>query len=101
MIATDEVVANVLDYSGASSVQVAAQVHDGVVGIQVSDDGAPFDPTGGAAPDTTLSVEARGVGGLGIHLIQKLMDRVAYERVGGMNRLSFSKSYDLVSNSKA
>ena len=32
------------------------------------------------SPDTTLSLEEREVGGLGIHLVRKMMDEVAYER---------------------
>jgi len=100
MIAADEVVSNVLDYGDAGSVQVTADVRDGRVTVQVIDDGAAFDPTAAAAPDTGLSVEERGIGGLGIHLVRKLMDEVAYARIGETNRLRFSKAYDLVSSSR-
>jgi len=100
MIAADEVVANVLDYSDAGSVAVTAQVREGRVAVQVVDDGAAFDPIAAVAPDTSQSVEARGIGGLGIHLVRKLMDEIGYERAGGANRLRFSKSYDAVSPSR-
>ncbi len=100
MIAADEVLSNVLDYSGAARVDVAATAQDGRVAVEVADDGAPFDPTAAAAPDTSLDVDDRAVGGLGVLLVRKLMDEVGYARDGGRNRLRFSRSYDLVSPSR-
>jgi anti-sigma regulatory factor (Ser/Thr protein kinase) len=100
MIAADEVLSNVLDYSGAGRVDVTAAVRDGRVAMDVVDDGAPFDLTEAAAPDTTLGVEDRAIGGLGIHLVRKLMDEVRYAREGDTNKLSFSRPYDLVSPSR-
>ncbi len=94
LIAADEVVSNVLNHGGAApSVQVAARIADGQVTVSVTDDGAAFDPLVAAEPDTTLSLEDREIGGLGIHLVRKLMDNVGYERRGKYNRLQFSKSY--------
>ena len=92
MIAADEVLSNVVDHGGAATVQVTAGVRDGRVTVDVVDDGIPFDPTAAAAPDTSLEVEDRDVGGLGVHLVRKLMDEVAYRRDGDRNRLRFSKS---------
>ena len=48
-------------------------------------DGPPFDPFRQAAPDTTLSVADRPIGGLGIHLVRELMDEVSYERRDARN----------------
>ena len=50
------------------------------VTVVLTDDGPPFDPFGRDAPDTTLSVEDRPIGGLGIHLVLQLMDNVSYRR---------------------
>ena len=55
--------------------------------VVVSDDGPEFDPLAEAAPDTTLGVEERPIGGLGIALVRKLMDDVSYERRDGRNHL--------------
>ncbi len=57
----------------------------------VVDDGPEFDPLSAAQPDTTLGVENRPVGGLGIALVRRLMDEVAYERRDGRNRLRFER----------
>lgn len=92
MVAADEVLSNALDHSGARAIAVTAAVREGRVTVEVTDDGEPFDPTSAATPDTSLPVEERQIGGLGVHLVRRLMDDVRYERVGGCNRLSFSKS---------
>ncbi|MBU1374434.1 MAG: ATP-binding protein [Alphaproteobacteria bacterium] len=93
LIAADEVVSNALHHGGSPSVEVAGAVAEGRVTILIVDDGGAFDPLAAATPDTSLSVEDRDIGGLGIHLVRKMMDRVAYERRGKHNRLQFSKSY--------
>ena len=61
------------------------------VEIVFSDSGIPFDPTSRPAPDTTLAPGQRQVGGLGIHLVRKLMDEVTYEYQGGKNLLTVKK----------
>ena len=48
--------------------------------VTVEDEGAPFNPFARAAPDTTLSIEERQIGGLGIHLVKRIMDEVSYVR---------------------
>lgn len=99
MIAADEVLSNVIDHGGAGVVEVTAGATGGRVSVEVADDGAAFDPTAAATPDTDLDVDDRAVGGLGVHLVRRLMDEVAYAREDGRNRLRFSRSYDLVSPS--
>lgn len=94
MVAVDEVVSNILTHGGeALSVQVAAGADGRRAWVEIVDDGPPFDPTAAAAPDTALPVEDRDIGGLGIHLVRKLSDEVAYERRADRNRLRFSKTF--------
>ena len=57
----------------------------------ITDHGVAFDPTAKAEVDTTLPAEERSIGGLGIHLIRKIMDDVKYERVNDMNILTLNK----------
>jgi len=59
--------------------------------IIIKDGGKPFDPTAKEDPDTSLSVEERPIGGLGIFLIKKMMDEVHYERVQDKNHLTMTK----------
>ena len=60
--------------------------------ITIIDDGKEFDPTLKADPDITLSLEERPVGGLGIHLIKKIMNKVEYKRVENKNYLILIKN---------
>jgi len=100
LIAADEVISNALSHGGGPSVEVAGKVEGGQVTIRIIDDGVAFDPLAAAAPDTKLELEDREIGGLGIHLVRKMMDHVAYERRGKHNRLLFSKSFAPTSASR-
>jgi serine/threonine-protein kinase RsbW len=55
--------------------------------VVVADDGPEFDPLSATEPDTSLGVEERPIGGLGIALVRRLMDEIEYERREGRNRL--------------
>ena len=59
--------------------------------VTVEDEGLPFNPFARSAPDTTLSLEEREIGGLGIHLVRKMMDEVSYVRRTGRNVVNVVK----------
>jgi anti-sigma regulatory factor (Ser/Thr protein kinase) len=59
--------------------------------ITITDSGIPFDPTSRKEPDITLPVEERPIGGLGILLILKMMDKVEYARINNQNVLTLTK----------
>ncbi|GEM_PF-5884211 len=52
-----------------------------------SDDGMPFDPLQNAAPVLTADIEARPVGGLGLHFGCHFADDVGYRHRHGRNDL--------------
>lgn len=89
IVALDELLANALSHGQSGrdpcSVTVEVELDQERVTVIVTDDGTPFDPFGQDAPDTTLSVEKRPIGGLGIHLVGQLMDKVSYQRRDGHN----------------
>lgn len=60
--------------------------------IVVTDDGRPFNPLEAREPDTSLPIEQRPIGGLGIHLLRKMTDGMEYTRQNGKNRLTLRKS---------
>jgi serine/threonine-protein kinase RsbW len=95
-LALDEIVTNVISYGYADDAPHVIRVDVGVHGEEltatVEDDGLPFNPLDRAAPDTTAPIEDRAIGGLGIHLVRELMDRVRYDRIGDRNRLTIAKS---------
>jgi len=88
-VALDELLANALSHGAAGrdpcSVTVEVELDQERMTVTVTDDGTPFDPFGQDAPDTTLSVEERPIGGLGLHLVGQLMDKVSYQRRDGHN----------------
>lgn len=57
----------------------------------IEDDAPAFDPLSRAEVDTTLPLAARPIGGLGVHLVKKLMDRCAYERRDGLNVVTIER----------
>jgi len=95
-LVVEEALTNVCKYSGlgrAAAVEVACFEGEGVFAVEVSDDGKPFDPTALPAPDLAAPLERKPIGGLGVHLIRKLCDKVSYRREGERNvlRLEFGK----------
>lgn len=59
--------------------------------VQVEDDGKPFNPLEAAGPKVSQDLDSINIGGLGIHLVKKMMDAVDYQRVKGKNRLILKK----------
>ncbi len=51
-----------------------------------------FDPRDAKEPNTKTALKDRKVGGLGIHLVKNLMDRIEYRREEGRNFLSLTKN---------
>ncbi len=58
----------------------------------LKDQGIPFNPLEAKEADTTLGLEERPIGGLGIFLVRTLMSEVAYQRTSdGYNLLTMTK----------
>jgi serine/threonine-protein kinase RsbW len=55
--------------------------------VDLVDEGVPFDPLGVEEPDLRAPAGERQVGGLGIFLVRRVMDEVAYRRDGSSNIL--------------
>lgn len=96
LLAVEEVVTNVITHAypeGGGEVRVAVKELSVPRGLRliVADDGIAFDPLAIPDPDVSAPLEERQVGGLGILLIRRMMDRVAYERRGGENVLTMEK----------
>ena len=94
-LAVEEAVVNVMDYAYPvgleGDITICAKSNGKWLKFIISDEGVPFDPTEALQVDTTLSVEERPIGGLGIHLVRQLMDSINYERIDGTNTLTLRK----------
>ncbi|MGL6194045.1 MAG: SpoIIE family protein phosphatase, partial [Thermoguttaceae bacterium] len=63
--------------------------------LQFIDSGKQFDPLAKPDPDILLSVEERPIGGLGVFLVKKIADNLAYEYKNGHNILTIKKKLSL------
>ena len=92
----EEAVTNVILYAfpqdEVHTFTVSAEREGDLLTVVLRDNGVPFDPIKNAPQvDITQSAEERQIGGLGIFLIQELMDEVKYAREDGFNVLTMLK----------
>jgi anti-sigma regulatory factor (Ser/Thr protein kinase) len=59
--------------------------------VEVEDDGREFNPLTHPPVDTTTPLEQRAIGGLGVHMVRRLMDSVEYRREAGRNILVMTR----------
>ena len=94
-LALEEVVSNVILYAypeGTNgTVQIVANSDGQVLVFTITDQGKAFDPTQVTEADITLSAEERAIGGLGIFIVNQIMDNVSYRRENGQNILMLTK----------
>jgi anti-sigma regulatory factor (Ser/Thr protein kinase) len=85
----EEVVTNVINYAyqdlAADSIGVRVTLETGHAVVQIEDSGPPFDLSHAPEVDTDQPLKDRPIGGLGIHLVRQLAERVDYARVDGKN----------------
>ncbi len=91
----DELVTNVISYGfpqgGKHSLEVDLSLEGDMLSAVLTDDGKPFDPRQSPEPDMTCPLEDRPIGGLGIHLVRKLVETLDYERTEDRNILRFKR----------
>ena len=86
-LAVDEACTNIIDYSyGGESkkeIRVDCQITRDALEIRIEDSGKPFDISSvETSPDVSAPLSERQVGGLGIYLINNLMDDVQHQQAG-------------------
>ena len=94
----EEVFVNISSYAyhpeiGAATFCVEFEENPSAVLMTFIDGGKPYNPLEKPDPDTTLALEERDIGGLGIFLVKKNVDEVAYEYSGGNNILRLKKFF--------
>lgn len=97
-VAIDEIMSNIVRYAylgknGPATVKVIAKEDPNRVYVRFEDQGVPYNPLTNQDPDTTLSAEERGIGGLGVFIVKKTMDSVKYKYEDGKNILTMKKFY--------
>ena len=98
-VAVEEIFVNVASYAyapntGSVTVQMELQEHPRTVVITFIDSGIPYNPLAKEDPDVTLSAEERAIGGLGIYMVKKSMDKMEYEYTDQKNVLKMYKGIE-------
>ena len=97
-LAAEEIFVNIAHYAyapgtGSATVRLELFREEPAAALTFLDSGVPFDPLAKPDPDVTLAAEERGIGGLGIFMTKKTMDRVRYEYRDGQNVLRLEKRF--------
>ena len=80
--AIEELFTNMVKYNteGQYPIRIDLQTADGSLVVRISDvEVEPFDPTEAPDADTGQSAEERPIGKLGLHLVRRMVDGIAYQ----------------------
>ncbi len=92
----DELLSNIVCYAYLDEenheIEVEIDASKKRLKITIVDDGRAFNPLEADKPDTSLPLEERKIGGLGIHLVLNMVDELTYKRDGNRNIVVFTKS---------
>ena len=95
-LALDELFTNIISYGFKDEeehvIKVTIRPQNEELCLYIEDDGIPFNPIDFETPDVACSVENCKIGGLGIHIMRKLMDEICYQRCGDKNVLTLKKT---------
>jgi anti-sigma regulatory factor (Ser/Thr protein kinase) len=92
LLAVDEISTNIIAHGYAKGQAVGllelwAEIKHDTLTITIEDTGQAYNPQQHQQPDhLDLPLEERRVGGLGVYLAMRSVDRFHYERVGDRNR---------------
>ncbi len=95
-IAAEEIFVNIAQYAyekkdGEVVIHCDFNSEPGAVTITFTDNGVPYNPLIKEDPDISQSAEDRKIGGLGIYMVKKSMDKVQYENRNHQNILTIVK----------
>ena len=96
-LAVEEAFINIMQHgygAGGGPVTVSLRADGQRITLTLRDQARPFDPTSVPAPDLGADWQQRAVGGLGLHLVQSMMNEVRYESDAGReNVLTLVKDF--------
>ena len=95
-LAIDELLTNTVSYGYDDEdphwIEIVLRRENDALVLVIVDDSAPFDPTQMPEPDTEAPLDEREAGGLGLLLVNQMMDRVEYRRQDGRNVVTLTKN---------
>lgn len=91
----DELFTNIVSYGfeeeSEHRIKFSLTKHTDMLVVDVEDDGVPFNLLDVTDHKVSQDLDSVNIGGLGIHLIKKMMDNIDYRRVKGRNRMILKK----------
>jgi len=96
-LGTEEIVVNIFNYSypdAPGEVEINSKLDDSNFIIEIIDSGIPFDINMVSAPDLTSDISDRAVGGVGVFLVKKMVDKIDYRRENNQNILNLTVRKD-------
>ncbi len=92
-VVMDELVGNLRQHEpdNRDPLEVELRLEHDVLNLRLSYRAADFSPRGECEVDTVTPISERRIGGLGLHLIQSLMDVINYEYLNGVICLRMQK----------
>jgi anti-sigma regulatory factor (Ser/Thr protein kinase) len=95
LVSIEEIMTNIIKYGfdeeGVHPIHVTFRQINEHVEMEFEDRGREFNPLEISEPDLDTPIENRQLGGLGIHLVKKMMDEAQYRREGDRNILMLRK----------
>ncbi len=92
--AVEELFTNMVKYNAdhGQDILIDLACTDGQLTVRLTDyDVEPFDVTKAPPADVDSSIESRQPGGLGLHLVPRMVDSLDYEYVDRESRITFTK----------
>ena len=97
-LCANEAVTNIISYAypenGTHKIVLRLSSAVDSVGLEIEDDGIPFNPLAVPPPVRPASLEEARIGGLGVELIRNFMDECSYTRHNGRNVLKLTARLD-------
>jgi len=95
-ICLDELLTNIVSYGFEDDlehiIRFTMDLDNQVLTLSIEDEGVPFNPLEKKDPEVPADLIDVRIGGLGIHIVRKLMDDIRYNRKQGKNKLTMKKS---------
>jgi serine/threonine-protein kinase RsbW len=94
-LAVDEAFTNIIEHayknSAEESVKISLSHNSDTFSISLFDNGQSFSLDDYKEPDVAARIKQKKRGGVGVYLIQKLMDEVSYQHKGTENEIRMTK----------
>ena len=93
--AVDEACANVIEHAYRNDpgheLDLMLRIDARKITVRIRDSGIPFDERSYREPDVRALTKRRRSGGLGVHIMRRLMDDVQYQSTGNTNEIRLTK----------